>query len=64
MSVFVVLHEKGLPFETETIDLALMLNRLVANADEVPEMLAAYVQHQWQRPSVQAWVELNRGSAA
>lgn len=39
-------------------DLALMLNRLVANGDEVPERLAAYVEHQWRRPAVQAWVEL------
>jgi len=38
-------------------DLALMLNRLVASGDAVPEGLAAYVQNQWQRPSVQAWVE-------
>lgn len=37
-------------------DLALMLNRLVVNGDAVPEKLAAYAQHQWQRPSVQAWV--------
>lgn len=44
-------------------DLALMLNRLVANGDAVPERLVAYVQHQWQRPSVQAWVELSRRKA-
>lgn len=43
-------------------DLALMLNRLVAHGDEVPEKLVTYVEHQWQRPSVQAWVELgNKG---
>jgi glutathione S-transferase len=41
-------------------DLALMLNRLVASGDAVPEGLAAYVQNQWQRPSVQAWVEQGR----
>jgi glutathione S-transferase len=41
-------------------DLALMLNRLVASGDAVPERLAAYVQDQWQRPSVQAWVEQGR----
>lgn len=39
-------------------DLALMLNRLVANGDEVPERLVVYAQQQWQRPSVQAWVEI------
>lgn len=38
-------------------ELALMLNRLVANGDRVPEPLLEYVQHQWQRPSVQAWLE-------
>lgn len=41
-------------------DLALMLNRLVMNGDEVPERLAAYARHQWQRPSVQAWVQQER----
>ncbi|PSN10386.1 glutathione transferase [filamentous cyanobacterium CCT1] len=38
-------------------DLALMLNRLVANGDEVPAPLVEYVQHQWQRSSVRAWIE-------
>ncbi|MBD2114037.1 MULTISPECIES: glutathione transferase [Cyanophyceae] len=37
-------------------DLALMLNRLVANGDRVPAPLVEYVEHQWQRPSVQAWL--------
>lgn len=37
-------------------DLALMLNRLAFAGDEVPERLAAYARHQWQRPSVQTWV--------
>jgi len=41
-------------------DLALMLNRLVLNGDEVPEKLAAYARRQWQRPSVLAWVTLER----
>jgi len=41
-------------------DLALMLNRLVLNGDEVPEKLAAYARRQWQRPSVQRWVVLSR----
>lgn len=44
-------------------DLALMLNRLVANGDEVPERLVDYVQQQWQRPAVQAWVELSSRKA-
>ncbi|KPC52728.1 glutathione transferase [Amantichitinum ursilacus] len=41
-------------------DLAVMLNRLVANGDEVPANLAAYVQKQWQRNSVQRWVQQTR----
>jgi len=41
-------------------DLAVMLNRLVANGDEVPENLVAYVRRQWERPSVQSWVRQNR----
>lgn len=42
------------------VDLALMLNRLVLNGDAVPGRLADYAAHQWQRPSVQRWVALNR----
>jgi glutathione S-transferase len=42
------------------VDLALMLNRLVLNGDDVPAHLAAYAQRQWQRPSVQRWVQLQR----
>ena len=41
-------------------DLALMLNRLVLNGDSVPERLAVYARHQWQRPSVQLWVNHER----
>jgi hypothetical protein len=41
-------------------DLALMLNRLVMNGDEVPARLASYAARQWERPSVQQWVELDR----
>ena len=41
-------------------DLALMLNRLVLNGDWVPERLAVYARHQWQRPSVQRWVNRER----
>lgn len=37
-------------------ELALTLNRLVANGDPVPENLKRYVALQWARPSVQAWV--------
>jgi glutathione S-transferase len=42
------------------VDLALMLNRLVLNADPVPDHLAAYAKKQWQRPSVQLWVKQKR----
>ncbi|WP_179402328.1 glutathione transferase [Burkholderia guangdongensis] len=41
-------------------DLTLMLNRLVLNGDPVPQRLADYAKHQWQRPSVQRWVTLER----
>ena len=37
-------------------DLALMLNRLVLNGDDVPERLKIYARRQWERPSVQQWV--------
>lgn len=37
-------------------ELALTLNRLVANGDAVPEKIRRYVATQWARPSVQAWV--------
>ncbi|WP_240477621.1 glutathione transferase [Dickeya fangzhongdai] len=44
------------------LDLALMLNRLVMNGDAVPQRLEEYARHQWQRPSVQAWVMMERPS--
>ena len=44
------------------VDLAVMLNRLVLNGDEVPKNLAAYATEQWQRPTVQLWVDLKRPS--
>ncbi|MGI4982628.1 MAG: glutathione transferase [Janthinobacterium lividum] len=42
------------------LDLALMLNRLALNGDAVPDRLAEYARHQWRRPSVQRWIELER----
>lgn len=42
------------------VDLAVMLNRLILNGDPVPAELVDYAQRQWQRPSVQAWVNLQR----
>jgi glutathione S-transferase len=41
-------------------DLALMLNRLALNGDSVPDRLTTYARHQWQRPSVQQWVNRQR----
>jgi glutathione S-transferase len=42
------------------VDLTLMLNRLVLNGDAVPTKLADYARRQWQRPSVQEWVNQER----
>lgn len=42
------------------VDLALMLNRLILNGDAVPERLAAYARRQWERASVQLWVQQRR----
>lgn len=39
------------------VDLALMLNRLVLHGDFVPHKLATYARKQWQRPSVQQWLQ-------
>ena len=45
-------------------DLALMLNRLVLNGDEMPSQLADYARLQWQRDSIQAWLGLGRQAHA
>lgn len=37
-------------------DLAMMLMRLVAHGDELPDRIRDYALTQWQRASVQAWV--------
>lgn len=41
-------------------DLALMLQRLVANGDPCPERLAAYARAIFARPSVRAWLSRTR----
>jgi glutathione S-transferase len=41
-------------------DLAMMLNRLILNGDDVPPVLVDYARRQWQRPSVQQWLALPR----
>lgn len=45
-------------------DLALMLNRLIIHGDAVPAHLVAYASKQWQRPSVQLWVNKQRPELA
>jgi glutathione S-transferase len=45
-------------------DLAIMLNRLVANGDPVPARLATYVRRQWDRDSVRAWMDIERKAPA
>jgi glutathione S-transferase len=42
------------------LDLALMLNRLIVNGDEVSVRLVRYARVQWERPSVQQWVRRER----
>jgi len=42
------------------VDLAMMLQRLVAHSDSVPEPLVAYAKLQWRRPSVQQWINHER----
>ncbi|WP_287877073.1 glutathione transferase [Aquitalea sp.] len=42
------------------VDLALMLNRLRLNGDPMPQRLADYAALQWQRTSVQRWLDLPR----
>ncbi|MBV7538205.1 glutathione transferase [Duganella sp. sic0402] len=38
-------------------DLAMMLSRLACNGDPIPAKVKEYVEFQWQRPSVQQWLE-------
>lgn len=42
------------------VDLALMLNRLILNGDDMPPRLVRYAKAQWARPSVQLWVRQPR----
>ena len=42
------------------VDLAMMLQRLVAHGDTVPQRLVDYANRQWLRPSVQQWIKLKR----
>lgn len=45
-------------------DLALALMRLVRNGDPVPEHLATYAHHHWQRPSVKVYLAHAAGTHA
>jgi len=42
------------------VDLAMILQRLVAHGDAVPQRLVDYANHQWRRPSVQQWITHKR----
>ena len=42
------------------VDLAMMLQRLVAHGDPVPARLVTYATHQWRRPSVEQWIHKKR----
>jgi glutathione S-transferase len=42
------------------LDLAVMLNRLILNGDEVPQKLKDYAAGQWQRPAVQEWLAFHQ----
>ncbi|MEA3197678.1 MAG: glutathione S-transferase [Gammaproteobacteria bacterium] len=42
------------------VDLAMMLQRLVAHGDPVPQQLVDYANHQWRRPTVQQWINHTR----
>ena len=44
-------------FTIADADLAMMLQRLIANEHDVPPKLTAFAAAQWQRPSVRAFVE-------
>lgn len=41
--------------------LALMLNRLVANHEPVPDAVRLYVEREWRRPAIQAWLAKEHG---
>lgn len=47
-------------FSIADADLSMMLQRLLANGDPMPEPLAAYTRAVWQRPSIRKWCTLTR----
>jgi glutathione S-transferase len=42
------------------VDLAMMLQRLIVLGDAVPPRLVDYANRQWQRPTVQQWIQRAR----
>jgi len=50
----------GQPVSIADTDLALMLNRLAMHEDVMPDRLREYARQQWARPSVKAWLALDR----
>lgn len=47
-------------FSPADVDLSLMLMRLVANGDPVPEVLSAWARRTWERPSIRKWLAHTR----
>ena len=47
-------------FTIADADLAFMLMRLVMNGDPVPDTLARYARHVWERPTVKEFVDIDR----
>jgi glutathione S-transferase len=45
-------------FSIADADLSMMLQRLLANGDPMPNPLAAYATAIWQRPSIRKWLAL------
>lgn len=45
-------------------DLSMMLMRLHANGDSMPKKCVAYVEANWQRPSIRKWTERTRPAYA
>jgi glutathione S-transferase len=46
----------GAQFSMADVDLAMLLQRLIANGDQIPANLADYANGIWQRSSVQKWL--------
>jgi glutathione S-transferase len=42
------------------VDVSMMLQRLIVHGDPVPARLVDYATRQWQRPSIQQWIQQKR----